>query len=111
MRQQDVVFGLLAQLKQPQFYYDLTRAGKLYAFYSQHFAQYLPITEGMGIGKMLFHVRNNLQFDVGGPSVSPEVSTGTIYHPPASAKYQQQWVYEVKDMTQFQTEAHQKLGV
>lgn len=110
LRQQTVVFALINQLKQPRFYFDVARAGKLYAFYIQHFAQYLPITEMIGIGKSLYPVMKNIKFTVGEPSVFPDSPDGSIIHPPVSAKYQQQWVYEVKDPSQFQNEAKQKLG-
>src|SRR5260221_13939429 len=60
-RQQEVIFGVINPLKDPNFYKNVGRAGRLYKFYQEPFAQYLSIQEMIGIAHVIFPIRNQLQ--------------------------------------------------
>jgi len=109
-RQQTVILALIEKLKNPSFWKDLARNGRLYQFYMSEFNQYLPLTEAIGIGRKIWPQLGNLQFSIGTPSVYPAQKNGVIYHPEGGAvKYFGAWVYEVKDARLFQSEAQKTL--
>jgi len=108
VRQQAVITSLIATLRQPSFYKDFSRAGKLYSFYQKEFAQFIPITEVIGMVKQLYPVKNQVSLQSHSLSIFPDEPTGSITHPPVN-RYQGQWVYEVRDKAALEQEVHQKL--
>jgi hypothetical protein len=101
-RQQDVILALVQKLKNQKFWYDLHRDGLIYHFYMTEFSQYLPITEAIGIGKLMRSHLNGIAFTEGTPGIYPVDPLGTIYHPEGSAsKYFGAWVYEITDQQKF----------
>jgi LCP family protein required for cell wall assembly len=109
-RQQQVILALVSKLKEKNFYYDVARLGQLYSFYQQSFSKYLPLKEAISVGHAVLPQIKNLSFTESSPSIFPQEQTGVITHPPVK-KYQNQWVYEVRDPAAFQAEVHQKLGL
>jgi LCP family protein required for cell wall assembly len=109
-RQQQVVSALVTTLKNPNFFKDVARAGKLYRFYNEHFSQMLSLSEAMSIAHSLFPFRNTIHFETSTPSIFPDDDSGVIIHPPV-AKYQGQWVYEVRNPQAFTEEVKRKLGL
>jgi LCP family protein required for cell wall assembly len=108
-RQQEVILAVIETLKNPRFYLDVTKAGRLYKFYNDHFASALPLTEVIGIGKQIYPMRNQFKFESAAPSIFPDDPNGVITHPAISAKYQKQWVYVVRDAAALQKEVQAKL--
>ncbi len=110
-RQQDVILALVQKLKDQTFWYDLHRDGLIYHFYMTEFNQYLPVTEAIGIGKLLRPHLSGISFSEGTPGVYPTDQQGTIYHPEGSAaKYFGAWVYEIKDQQKFKDAIRTSLG-
>ncbi len=108
-RQQEVILEVINALKNPNFFRDTARTGRLYRFYQDHFAQYLPITELIAIAKQLFPLRNTISFQSNAPSIYPENPSGVITHPPLSVKYQNQWVYIIRTTELFKKEVENTL--
>jgi anionic cell wall polymer biosynthesis LytR-Cps2A-Psr (LCP) family protein len=109
-RQQEVILALINTLKNRGFYKDPARVGRLYHFYDQHFAQSLSITELIALGRRLLPHLDTISFSEGSPSIYPNDPQGTITHPPVQ-KFQNQWVYQIRDLSTFQKEVHQKLDI
>ncbi len=110
-RQQEVIFALLNQIKQPAFFKDVARDGKLYHFYEQNFGQYLPVTEAIGMAKQLYPHVSALHFVTGSPSIFPDDPKGNIWHPPLSKNNQNQWIYQIKDVNGVKLELRSKLNL
>jgi LCP family protein required for cell wall assembly len=109
-RQQQVILSLVNLFKQPSFIKDVARDGKLYHFYLAHFANYLPVTELIGIGHKMYPVRNSLKFISGGPSIFPDAPNGTITHPPTTRR-DPEWKYIIRDEFDFGKEVREKLNI
>src|SRR5579859_811776 len=108
-RQQEVILDLVNELKNPSFYKNVPRAGKLYQFYVNNFAQYLPVTEAIGIARALVPFRNSITFQTNSPTIFPDDPNGVITHPKPSKAQQMQWIYVIRDLAKFQAEVKQKL--
>jgi len=110
-RQQEVILNVIDTLKNPSFFRDVGRAGRLYRFYQDHFAQYLLPTEAIGLGKTLFPLRNQVQFHSASPSIFPEDPQGVLAHPKPLPVYQNQWVYIARSIEAFKKDLATKLGM
>jgi LCP family protein required for cell wall assembly len=109
-RQQEVILALINTIKNPNFYRDLPRLGHLYAFYIQNFQQLLPVEEAIGIARALLPYRNSISFHEATASIFPDNPQGVLVHPPV-IKYNNQWVYEVRDPQAFQKEIQTQLHI
>lgn len=107
-RQQLVIRALIEKLLARQTLRSTATLAQLYTLYSTHFNQYLPMTELISLGKVLYPYRSSLSFINESISLYPESETGVIFHPP-ERQYQNQWVYAVKDQEQFKKEIQIKL--
>lgn len=110
-RQRQVIMSLVQEMEKPNFYTNVGRLGKLYAIYNENFAKYLSISQLITLGKAIYSVRNKIQFVDGGPSIYPDVSYGSIFHPQDSPLNDGQWVFTIRDKTQFQKEVHDTLAI
>src|SRR5690606_5444839 len=90
-----------ALLRQPD------KIGRLYAYYTMHFSNTLPMVELVSIGNLLRLDIQNIRFNSNTLSIETEDTPGVISHPPIN-KYNQ-WVYEIEDQEAFVTEVHTKL--
>ncbi len=107
-RQQAVFGSVIALAKERQFYFDTTRLGKLFAFYTQHFERFLPKTEGIGLVHSLLPVYKKLQFRAFELPVAPADPAGVITHP-APIKTKGEWVWEVVDLERLRSFARAAL--
>jgi LCP family protein required for cell wall assembly len=102
-RQQQVIAALLTRLRSPQLWQQPDKLGQLYQLYLNNWAQTLPIPELIATAKTLWPLRTQIQLLPQQLSVWPDHPTGLIWHPPI-AQTQQQWVYLLRDETQFQNQ-------
>jgi LCP family protein required for cell wall assembly len=107
-RQQEVIQALIVKFRDPQFYRDLPRLGRLYRFYNERFSKIISVQEAIGIIHLLLPLKDQIHLSQGAPSIFPQEANGVITHPPVS-KYKNQWVYEIRDGQAFQHEVQQKL--
>ncbi len=101
-RQQEVIQALLQQLTQiNQYWYQPQKAGQLFKFYQQYFAQSLLLKQALALAvKMAQAPKLNLK--TYSLPVYPEDQAGVIYHPQTQTQqYQDQWIYLVKDHKEF----------
>jgi LCP family protein required for cell wall assembly len=115
LRQQQVILALIQKIKEPQILSNTEILGKLYRYYLNNFNNDLPITQAIATGKSLIPIRyqllENLTFQTQALSIYPDDDTGVITHPKTSpSKYQNQWVYIIKNEEGFKTEAKSKLN-
>lgn len=108
-RQQEVILDVINTLKNPSFFRDIPRAGRLYRFYQTHFSQFLGIPETIGLAKILYPLRNQIHFESSSPSIYPDNPEGMITHPRPSLQYQNQWVYIIRNPELFKKEVNIKL--
>lgn len=103
-RQQQVIAALTKQMAEPQFLLDPQRMGLLYKFYVEHFSDILDLSQLVAIAAEL--ARNEARFQLASHQLSmyPLVENGVIYHPYPGTRYQNLWVYEVRDQASFRRE-------
>jgi polyisoprenyl-teichoic acid--peptidoglycan teichoic acid transferase len=99
-RQQLVIESLISKLKQKDTITNLPLLGKLYNFYQDNFAQVISIEELIAVGNKIYPARNDLSFTGSSLSIYPDDDSGVIWHPP-EWQYQGEWVYAVRDNSQF----------
>jgi anionic cell wall polymer biosynthesis LytR-Cps2A-Psr (LCP) family protein len=109
-RQQQVIQAMVAQLLSPQTLTNPRLLGKLYAFYTQNFEKQLALTEILASVRALAAIEEQPAIESAQLGIYPEDPTGSITHPPVSSKYQNQWVYIVREPGLFQTEVQTDLG-
>jgi anionic cell wall polymer biosynthesis LytR-Cps2A-Psr (LCP) family protein len=109
-RQQQVIEALLATLSQDQTFRNPQLLGQLYRYYQQTFAEYLPMTDAIALGKILWPYKNNLKFEGETLSIYPEDPNGSLVHPNPN-QYNGQWLYIVRDQEVFVNEIKAKLDV
>ncbi len=107
-RQQQVIEALLSKTTQPSLWLNPTRAGTMYRFYADHFADDFSMIEAIATARTLLPHRQQLGFSGQGLSIYPTDPAGVITHPPVQA-YQGQWVYVIREVDEFQREVKQKL--
>jgi LCP family protein required for cell wall assembly len=107
IRQQLVIAALLKEFKEPKFIKNPDVLGKLYFWYHQNFDQVLSVEELISLANSLRSKLLKISLQPQSLSIQTQDQPGVIIHPPVT-KYQQ-WVYEVKDIQQFQSEVKEKL--
>ncbi len=107
-RQQQVIMALIATLKQKRTLTNPVVLGKLYAYYQTNFAHYFPMTQAIALAKVLYPVRNQIEFQQNQISVYPDDPEGIIYHPPIQTT-QSVWVYKIRDLELFQQTIQEQL--
>jgi LCP family protein required for cell wall assembly len=119
-RQQLVIQGIVAKILSKYVLLNPTRLGQLYAFYQHNFAQYISLSELMGTARVIYEQHSSeTELKELSPkflgqhlSLYPDDPQGVIEHPPVQKnKYQNQWVYIVKNPEAFALEVQSKLGV
>lgn len=108
-RQQLVMQALIGKLLNQNTIKDLQLDGKLFHFYMTNFDKYFPMTQVIATAKALLPVRKNIALHSSVVSVYPTDPKGVLVNPPQT-KYKQ-WVYEIKNLTQFQTEVRTHLQI
>lgn len=105
-RQQLVIKALLTQLMNfKQYITNPVLAGKLYKFYDQNFSAAFSLTEGVATVKKLIPIRTNIELKTHQFSTTKEdPKFGVLDNPKPSYKYQNQWVYIIKNETLFKQE-------
>lgn len=108
-RQQLVIEALVKRLQHLDPLTQPLMAGQLYGFYTQHFAQYLPVTDALATAKVLLPQAQSLELQGHGLSIYPQEPQGVIYHPPEWTM-NGAWVYRVRDSAALKAEAQTKLN-
>lgn len=103
-RQQQVIQALFATLSDyRQLVGNPAQTAELYNFYNSHFSRFLPISELTSLAKTLLPHRKTLHFDNHQlATVSDDPTRGVLVNPPTSRVTQNQWVYQISDLTRFQ---------
>lgn len=102
IRQQQVISALIKKVSNIQLYwYYPSLAGSLLSFYQEEFAQYLPLEQALSLGANLGSSASNLTMNSYNLPVYPKEENGVIEHPSNLQPFQQQWVYVVRDQTEF----------
>lgn len=105
LRQQQVIAALITKLSDiKQYWHQPELAGKLLNFYQISFDQYFPTKNLISIGLNLGDDMSALKFESLNLSIYPDEEDGVIYHPQPTKKYQDQWIYLIKDQTEFASE-------
>ncbi len=110
-RQQQVINSLISKMSQTEIYWQQPQlAGKLFEFYQQNIAQYFEISDLMTVGYNLGSKLSQLEFSAYTLPVYPDNEDGIIIHPEPSPKYQNQWIYLLKDKDEFASYIQKKLN-
>jgi LCP family protein required for cell wall assembly len=109
-RQQQVIAGVLSNLKQRDFYIDTERLGRLYQFYSSEFESALSIKEALSTARILYPYRESIELSRSIFSIYPEDPQGVITHPKVT-RLQPQWIYQIVDPVAFKTFAQESIGM
>lgn len=107
-RQQQVISALIGRIKNFSVIKDLKALAKLYVLYTNTFEQQFSKQEGISTLNYLRPLLNSVTLTSHTLSIYPQDKTGVITNPPVS-KYKGQWVYEIRDSKNFQTEVQTKL--
>jgi len=100
-RQQQVIQALISQLMNKKIFLNPRIAGQLFQTYRQNFDQSMPIVDSIGLMKNLIPYRDQIELVNFSLPVYPQDEAGIIYHPPTS-QTNGQWVYNVKNVEDFQ---------
>lgn len=111
-RQQQVIAALLEKVISKEVLTNPAKLGQLFAFYNQHFAEKLPLSQVIALGKQLYQQRSNFNFTLNRAnlSVAENGQPGVLIHPPLS-QTQNQWAYTVTNQAAFKDEVWQKLNL
>jgi anionic cell wall polymer biosynthesis LytR-Cps2A-Psr (LCP) family protein len=109
-RQQQVITALAEKMTDTATLTNPATLGLLYRFYQDSFADQIPLTELVAVGRQLYPVRANINFQSNSLTVIEDDQPGVIEHPLVTPnRYQAQWVYIIPDLAAFQTEVKQML--
>lgn len=101
-RQQQVISALAKNLTNKSYFWSYPElAGQLFKYYQNTFSNYLPIKDLLVMSVNLISSQNNLEFQSVQLPFYPENQEGFIEHPQNLSPYQQQWVYIIKDQSEF----------
>lgn len=109
-RQQAVILSLITKLQSRKVLFDPASLAQLYNYFSENFADQIPITELISTGYKLYPNIDSVSFTGNSLSIYPKDENGVITNPPLY-KYQGQWVYEIIDAEVFANEVQSKLGI
>jgi LCP family protein required for cell wall assembly len=112
MRQQQVITALITTLLDKEVLTNPALIGKLLAFYQGTFADKIPLTQLVAVGRSLFENRTQLSITIHRENISVRTleNPGVLYHPPLT-QTQNQWSYSIEDETAFKEEVWQKLRI
>ncbi|HYD35331.1 MAG TPA: LCP family protein [Vitreimonas sp.] len=110
-RQQQVIKAILAKATDPNLIKQPKKLGQLYQFYQTQFGRAVSIEEGLATAKSLWPHKDAITYTGNSLSVYPDDPQGVLINPPLTARYQNQWIYQVRDSEQFKLEVAQKLGL
>lgn len=97
LRQQLVLTALAQQLSVRDLLGSPTLSGSLVKWYRTHFEHALPIPEMAALALSLSPQANSVTLEQNTLSLYPDDELGVIDNPPLSSRYQNQWVYRVRD--------------
>lgn len=102
-RQQQVISAIVENLSNPKlFWYYPNLAGAMLKFYNNNFDQYLKLEEAVNIGIKMIQNHSDLELNSSSLSVFPEDNNGIIEHPDNLVPYNNQWVYVIREQTEFE---------
>ena len=107
-RQQDIIQALVSDLLNQATLFNTSFMGHLYRYYLDNFADELSPTELIAVGKTLLPVREMIQLENKAILIYPDDSAGIIEHPPQYL-YDGQWVYAIRDETEFKSNIQSQL--
>lgn len=107
-RQQQVISALLARMQHISPLKESDALAELYLFYSTVFEKQFAKTEVIATLNTLRDFASTISVTPHAISIYPEDKSGVITNPPVN-KYKGQWVYEIRDLSSFQTEVQSKL--
>ena len=109
-RQQLVIQALVQKTLSRPVVTNPEKLGQLYRLYDRDVARELPLPEIIATGKILYPQRSSITFFAHSLTIYPDDPNGHLGHPPL-AKYNGQWVYEIRRPDQFQDEIKYLLGL
>ncbi len=107
-RQQDIVQVLAKELLSQSSLFNTSLMGQFYRYYLDNFANDLSPVELIAMGKTLFPIKNMVQLENKVIPIYPDNPMGTIEHPPLYL-YDNQWVYLIRDKTEFKLDIKNQL--
>ena len=107
-RQQQVISALISRFKNFSIIKDTDILAELYIFYTKTFEHQLPKLVVLTTLNQLRPHLESISLKSHTLNIYPENKNGTITNPPVS-KYKGQWVYEIRDIQNFQMEIQSKL--
>lgn len=110
IRQQLVIQAITNKLASKQVIVNSSVMGRLLNLYMTQFDTQLPIEKLVGIGKSIWSGQRQLTIHPHSLSITSGDEIGVIHHP-AIWKYNGQWVYEIEDQANLQSEVKIKLGL
>ncbi len=108
-RQQQVIEALLTKLMSLKTFLSPVTAGSLFKYYQTNFERYVSVQEVIATALVLVDKRNQIEFIPQQLSIYPENPEGVLVNPPEE-RYDGQWVYEIRDLSAFQTEVKELLA-
>ncbi|MCA9370183.1 MAG: LCP family protein [Pseudomonadales bacterium] len=109
LRQQLVLQSMLSSLLTTKTMTNPETLAQLFTYYQDHLAEYLPMTDGIAIARLLRDADDDLSFESTSLSIFPDDSSGVIFHPPTT-QTEGVWIYEVRDTQTFRQEIARLLG-
>ena len=107
-RQQLVIEALISKLASKNTIFDVDKLADLFKLYKNQFSNQISLTELVSISKAIFPYRSDFKIENRSLSIYPDNPQGVIEHPTGNF-YQNQWVYEIRNLDQFRAEIKTKL--
>lgn len=109
-RQQEIFQAFFLKLKNYRYFYDHPDvAGKLIRFYQDHYSQNFSFVDMTATMTALLPAMDKLEIIGQTLSTDPNDPNGVLYNPP-DFKFENLWVYTIKDLQNFQQEVLKKLN-
>lgn len=107
-RQQQVISALISRLLDFSIINDMDNLADLYILYNNTFEKQFSKIEVIATINHLLPKKDSLNISSHSLSIYPDDLDGVITNPPTN-KYQGQWVYEIRNLEDFQLEIKKKL--
>lgn len=108
-RQQQVIEALISKVKNFDVIRNTDTLANLYNLYNKDFENQFSKIEAIATLNYLLPHKDDISLKSHTPSIYPEDKNGIITNPP-TYKYAGQWVYEVRDLQNFQAEIKNSLS-
>ncbi|GIK83909.1 MAG: hypothetical protein BroJett025_05310 [Patescibacteria group bacterium] len=107
-RQQQVISALISRIQNFSIFKDVDAFAQLYVLYSDTFEKQFTKVEAIATLNYLLPYLETIDLNSNSLTIYPDDKNGVITNPPVS-KYKGQWVYEIRDLANFQTEVKKSL--